>query len=152
MQEGAIPSRLAVIPIDFLGQGALLEPRDAKLHDMAVEFCRRELQNGNEVDLSKFNKVWVSVEMDGETYVAIEGVTGWVNRIDIPVFRATTERAVNALADRINTFCGDNGCRGQEIFIHISKREKPEQRCPAWKESLMAWNAKSADRVLVKVR
>jgi hypothetical protein len=143
---------MRVIPIDFLGQGAMLEPRDVKLHDLAVEYCRKELQGGDELDLTKFNKVWVAVETDGESYVQVHGLTGWINRIDIPVFRATSEEAVNALAERINTFCSDNGCRGQEIFIHISKREKPEQRCPAWKETLTAWDAKSADRVLVKVR
>ena len=143
---------ISVLPLDFLGQGALLEPADRKLHDMAVDYCAREIVGGSELNLAKFNKVWVAVEMEGEKYLEIHGLTGWVNRVDIPVLRATKEEALHLLAERINSFCADNGCRGQQIFIHVAKREKPEQRCPAWKETLAAWEAESADRVLVKVR
>lgn len=139
---------MKIIPIDFLGQGALLEPRDREIHDKAVEFCMRELENGKDIDLSKFSKAWVVVDDSGTTV----GVFAWVNRIDVPLFRGTTEEATKVMAERINSFFADNGCRGQELFVHISKREKDHQKCPAWKEVMIAWGAESADRFSFKVR
>lgn len=146
--------RIEIIPIDFLGQGALLEPADAKLHDMAVEYAARELQNGRDLNLAKFSKVWVAVAMEGEAYTEILGLSGFVSRLDIPVFRVSGVHAVRTtkmLIDRIRAYFADNGARGQEALIHISSQERPEQRCERWQESLAAVGAVPADRFSVKV-
>ena len=145
---------IRVIPIDFLGQGALLEPKDVNLHDMAVDYCTRELQDGKDLDLSKFNKVWVAVEMDGDEYKEILGITGFVWRIDLPVFRVSGNRAdrtTNMLADRLHAYFQDQGARGAELFIHLSSKERPEQKCDKWEESLKIQGAVPADRFLVKI-
>jgi hypothetical protein len=146
--------RIEVIPIDFLGQGALLEPKDAALHDLAVDYCRRELQNGDKLNLTQFNKVWVACVMEDSKPVEVVGITGWVHRIDLPVFRVSGQNAVRAtkmLADRLHAFFQDQGCRGQELFIHISSKETPEQRCEKWQESLAAEGAIPADRLAIVI-
>src|SRR5437868_9422214 len=142
--------RIEILPLDFIGpQGALLEPADPKLHDMAVDYCARELAGGQDLNLSKFTKVWLAVEMDQDQYHAIIGITGYVWRIDLPVFRVSGENAVRAtkmLTDRLRCYFQDNGARGTEVFLHISGKELPEQRCQKWEESLAAVNAVPADR------
>lgn len=146
--------RIEVLPLDFLGQGALLEPADRKLHDLAVDYCRRELHGGDQINLAKFNKVWVSVAMNGEEYSEVTGITGWVNRIDIPVFRVSGDNAVRStkmLIDRLRAFFTDQGARGHELFIHISSKETPEQRCTRWQESLASQKATPADRLAIRI-
>ncbi|HXF14709.1 MAG TPA: hypothetical protein VN517_16250 [Terriglobales bacterium] len=145
---------LKVLPIDFLGQGAMLEPKDRELHDMAVDYCNRELQNGHEVNLSKFSKVWVVVEMEGTTYKKVVGLSGWVWRVDIPIFRVTGEavdRATMMLTERIRSYMEDQGARDSEVFIHLSSKETPEQKCKNWDKSLALVGAVPADRYAVKV-
>jgi len=146
--------RIEIIPLDFLGQGALLEPGDRKLHDLAVDYCSRQLQNGKELNLAKFSKVWLAVEMDDAAYKEVVGITGFVWRIDLPVFRVSGPNAVRAtkmLADRLHAYFQDQGARGQELFIHISGKELPEQRCEKWQESLLAEGAVPADRYAIKI-
>lgn len=137
---------IRVIPIDFLGQGALLQPKDANLHDAAMEFCWRELAKGKEVDFSKFAKVWVG-KKDGE----VKGVAGYVLRPDLPLFRATDCEVLRAMGRRLNDFFSDNGCRGQEAFLYIGN-EQPSQRCPNWRQMLAEFGAVSARRVAIEVR
>src|SRR5207237_4800974 len=68
--------KIEILPLDFIGpQGALLELADPKLHDMAVDYCARELAGGQDLNLSKFTKVWLAVEMDQDQYQAIIGIT-----------------------------------------------------------------------------
>lgn len=149
--------KIAVLPIDFLGQGALLEPADQKLHDMAVDYCARQLEKGNELNLAKFSKCWVIVGMEGDQYLEVFGITGYVMRIDLPVFRVTgntehrTDVLTHLLAERLHSFFQDMGCRGQELFLHISSKERPEQRCEKWKESLALEGATPADRFSVRI-
>ena len=148
-----------VFPIDFIGQGALLQPKDEQLHAMALDFCKRELVGG-EVNLSKFNRVWVAAEVDeGGKPIEILGITGWVYRVDIPVFRALNSAATAKLHQRLHTYFADQGCLGTmdgsvettEVFIHLSSKETPEQRCANWSEELAAAGAVPADRFIVKV-
>ncbi|MBV9179877.1 MAG: hypothetical protein JO356_01080 [Acidobacteria bacterium] len=147
--------RIAVYPLDFQGQGALLEPVDKKLHDLAVDYCARELEGGKDLNLARFAKVWVAVSLDADgSYKEILGITGYVMRIDLPVFRVSGDHAVRAtkmLTDRMRGFFQDQGARGHEAFIHISSKERPEQRCAKWKESLRAVGAQPADRLSVKI-
>jgi len=142
-------SRIQVLPIDFMGQGALIEPVDRKLHDIAVEYCRRELQDGDKINLTHFAKCWVVLR--GEEAI---GFAGYVLRPDVPVFRVSGDSAVRAtamLVDRMRSFFQDNGCRGHEVFVHISSKERPEQRCAKWDESLKDVGAVPSDRYSVRV-
>lgn len=145
---------IKILPLDFLGQGALLEPADKKLHDMAVDYCARELAGGQELNLSKFTKCWIAVEMNAEEYKEVVGVTGFVWRIDIPVFRVTGTRVdytTRTMIDRIRTFFMDQGARGSEVFFHLSSKERPDQRCENWEKNLAASGAIPADRFSMKV-
>lgn len=140
---------IQILPIDFLGQGALLEPADPKLHDKAVDYCARELVNGRELNLAKFNKVWVALDGDD-----ISGVSGFVWRVDIPVFRTTginVDSVTRKLIGRMRSYFQDQGWRGTEVHLHISSKELPEQRCAKWEESLAYVGAVPADRYAVKV-
>jgi hypothetical protein len=137
---------ITVRPLDFLGNGALLEPADHKLHDAAIEYCLRELSNGKEVDFSKFAKVWIGLKDE-----KVMGVSGYVLKPDVPLIRATDCEVLRALCYRMNDFFSDNGAYGKEAFIYIGS-EKPEQRCPAWKAVLKEFGAKSAQRFSVEVR
>ena len=140
-------SEIKVIPLDFLGQqGALLEPADRKLHDAAFEYALRELAKGGEVDFSKFAKVWVGLK-DGK----VLGLAGYVLKPDVPLLRATDADVLRALCTRLNDFFSDNGARGKEAFVYIGD-EKPEQRCPEWKQVLKDFGARSAQRLVVEVR
>lgn len=146
--------KIEIIPIDFMGQGALLEPVDKKLHDLTVDYCARELQNGRELNLAKFNKVWAVVETEGEDYIDVIGISGFAWRVDIPVFRVTGDRvdySTHKLVDRMRSYFQDNGLRGSEVFLHISSKERPEQRCEKWQQSLDSVGAIPADRFTVKV-
>lgn len=150
--------RIDVFPIDFVGTPPLYEPKDRALFDAAQDYCKRELQQ--QFDFVRLNKVWVAIGnpvfKDGE-YVSGEvcGITGYVLKPDIPVFRVSGEngaRATKMLTDRYHAHFADLGWRGCEVFLHISDRERPEQRCPRWQESLVATGAKPANRFSVMVR
>lgn len=135
-----------IVPLDFQGQGALLEPVDRNLHDSLVEFMRRELTDWERINLTRFSKVWV-----GRSGGEVKGVAGYVLRPDVPLLRATDADVLRALAWRMNGFFSDNGARGQEAFVYVGN-EKPEQRCPAWREVLREFGAESARRVRIEVR
>lgn len=137
---------ISIKPLDFLGNGALLEPADRKLHDMAVDYCLRELTGGKDVNLAKFSKVWVALK-DGE----VMGIAGYVLRPDLPLFRATDAEVLRAMAQRVNDFFADNGARGNAAMIYIGN-EKPEQRCPEWRQVLKELGAQSGRRVLIEVK
>lgn len=136
---------IRIVPLDFLGQGAMITPADPELHDKVIDFCRREL--AEEVNLTHMSKVWIA--LDGEE---VKGVMGYCLVPDVPVMRATSEDALRKMADRYNDFLADNGCLGKHTFIHVARGEKPECRCPGFAKVLSQWGAKLADRVMVKVR
>lgn len=123
----------------------MLTPTDPDLHDRAVDFCRREL--AEQITLTDLSKVWIAAS-DKE----VQGILGYVLKPDVPVLRATTAEALRALANRYNDYLADMGARGKETFIHVSRNEKPEQKCPQWAQVLREWDAKLADRVTVRVR
>lgn len=139
-------TKISVIPLDFLGQGALLEPANQKLHDAAVEYASRELLGGKDLNLSKLAKVWVGLK-DGEVF----GISGYVLKPDIPLLRATDADVLRALAHRMNDFFADNGALGKEVFLYIGN-EKPEQRCPRWRAVLHEFSAKRAQRFAIEVK
>lgn len=150
--------RIDVFPLDFLGQPPLYEPKDRGLFDAAQEYSKREL--AEQFDFVRLNKVWVAVGnpvFKNGQYVSGEicGITGYALKPDIPVFRVSGENAARAtkmLTDRYHSHFADLGWRGCEVFLHISNKERPEQRCSRWAESLVATGATPADRYSVTVR
>lgn len=139
---------IRIYPIDFHGQGAMLTPADPELHDKAVKFCEEQL--AKPVNLSELAKCWLAV--DENTKKAV-GIVGYVLKPDIPVMRATDATALSLMAERLQDYFADNGCRGKEVFVYLSKAEKPEERCPGWKQVLIKeQKAISADRFSITVR
>ena len=136
---------IKVFPLDFMGQGALLQPKDQKLHDMAVDFCTKEL--ADEVNLSTYSKVFIAADEDH-----VEGITGYTMRPDISLYRTISARANAKLHHRWHTYFADNGILGYEVLLHISGKDSPEQRCVNWEQELKAAKAVPADRYLIKVR
>jgi hypothetical protein len=146
--------RIQVFPLDFMGQAPLWEPKDRNLHDLAIEYCKREL--ADEINFVKLNKVWVTAVVDeAGKPIEVTGITGYVLKVDIPVFRVSGNNAVRStkmLEDRLHAHFADQGMIGQEVFLHISSKENPEQRCPNWEQSLIDAGATPADRLSVIVR
>lgn len=146
--------KIQVFPIDFMGQAPLWEPKDRHLHDLAVEYCAREL--AEQINFVKLNKVWVTAIIDeAGNPTEITGITGYVMKLDVPVFRVSGEFAVRStkmLEERLHAFFADQGWRGTEVFLHISSKETPEQRCEKWEQSLVDAKANPADRYSVIVR
>lgn len=137
---------ISIIPLDFLGQGALLEPADRKLHDLAVDYGMRELAKGKDLDFSKFSKVWVGLK-DGE----VLGISGYVLKPDVPLLRATDAEVLRAMCHRLNDFFSDNGARGKEAFVYIGN-EKEEQRCPQWHQVMREFGGERAHRFIFEVK
>lgn len=146
---------IKVFPIDFLGRDAMLQPKNPELFNLAVEFCKKELlpqEDGLPLNLAHFEKVWVAAEVDESGKpVSVCGITGWRYKPDIPLFRTINAAATTKLHHRLHNYFADNGCIGAEVFIHISGKESPEQRCANWENELLAAGAKPADRLSVIV-
>lgn len=135
---------IEIIPLDFLGQGALLQPKHADIHDKAIEYCRRELRD--DVNLATFSKVWI-----GFNNGTVFGVGGYVLRPDVPLFRFTDPDVGRALGKRLNDFFADQGWRGYQALLHIGN-ESAEQRCPEWRKVLKEFGAESGRRVSIPIR
>ncbi len=72
--------------------------------------------------------------------------------MDIPLFRATSNEATVKLHRRLHSHLADKGYLGQEVFIHLSSKELPEQRCAGYDLAIQEAKLVPADRFLVKVR
>jgi len=146
--------RIQVFPIDFMGQWPLLEPKDQELHDLAIKYCEKEL--AEPINFTKLAKVWVTAVVDAVGKpTEVTGITGYVLKADVPVFRVSGANAIRStqmLQERLHAFFADQGMIGQEVFLHISSKETPEQRCPNWEQSLIDAGATPADRLSVIVR
>lgn len=136
---------IKVLPLDFIVSGALAEPVDRPLHDLAVEYCARELKGGT-VDFSKFSKIWVGLNDDN-----VLGIAGYVLRPDVPLLRATDSLVLRAMGRRLNDYFADNGAIGKEAFLYVGN-EPRESRCPEWRDVLKEFGAKSARRVVIEVK
>lgn len=144
---------ITVFPLHFLGQGACLQPENLKLHDLAVDYVNRELINGHEVNLSRLDQVFVAVEADkNDVPQVVHGITGANRRIDIPLFRSTHWEATTKLRNRLHAHLADKGYLGQEVFIHLSSKETPEQKCAGFDLEVATAGLVPADRYLVMVR
>jgi hypothetical protein len=145
---------IRTVLVEFQNGPSGLEPRDPALYSQVIEYCHDELAVVPE--LRNFLKSYAVVEFgEQEEILAIHGVACYGMRPDIGVFRVTgkfARRATKQLFDRLNAHFADNGWRGNEVFLFISDKETPEQRCPAWQESLKAVGAKPAQRFAVTVR
>jgi hypothetical protein len=140
-----------VVPIDFFGTGGYLQPADPELFKMVNQFCKERF--AKPIDLTKLAKSWACVEYDEDgTPVAVLGVTGYVLRPDVAVFRSLNKMATWKLYERMNNFFADNAMRDQEVFVFVSEHEGPELRCPAYEDVLDTMGAKSAERHVIQVR
>ena len=143
-------SVLRAIALDFDRGSGIPVPRDPELHNLAIEFASKEL--AETPDFSQYVRVWVAAEMNGEKPVGVRGALGFTVRPDITLCRFLDRHAFLKLFERTNGYFADNGCRGSEVLVYSSSTEGDEQRCPNWKETLQAVNAKPADRWLVTIR
>ena len=137
---------IQILPIDFQGQGALLEPVDRELHDRAIDYALRELKDGATLNLATFAKTWVGLK-NGTPL----GLMGYVLRPDVPLFRATDCQVLRAMGQRLNDFFADNGARGKEVFLYIGN-EASEQRCPEWRNAIKEFGGSSARRLSFEVK
>ena|ERR1035437_5003802 len=143
-------SVLRAIALDFDRGSGIPVPRDPELHDLTVEFARKEL--AEMPDFSQYVRVWVSAEMNGEKPVEVRGALGFTMRPDVTLCRFLDRRAFVGLLARANGYMADNGARGSDVLVYVNSSEGPEQRCPAWQETLGAVGARAADRYLIRVR
>lgn len=130
-----------IIPFDQASQD---------LRDAAHEFCRKELTlpEGEKVwNLALFAKAWIAVE--DELFVV--GVSAFLFRADIAVFRSTCDKATTRMNQRLHSYFADQGLLGQDIFIQFSDKEK-DRLCAGWKEEFDRAKLKPADRYLVRVK
>lgn len=122
---------------------------DFDLRKAAHDFCKRELtlpKGETEWNLTLFAKAWIALE-DGK----VVGVTAFMFRADIAVFRSTNDKATTRMNQRLHSYFADQGLLGQDIFIQFSDKEK-EKLCAGWKEEFERAKLRPADRFLVKVK
>jgi hypothetical protein len=86
-------------------------PWDASSHKRATIFCRHFLVG--HLDPSLLAKAWVAI--DGSRTLGIVGIQSLP---EVSVFYATDEQAARAMADRINSYLADRGCRGNYFFLN----------------------------------
>lgn len=145
---------MGVVPIDFRASHNGPVPVDAHLYTLVMEYCKFAL--AEQPVIEELAKTWAVVEYEDEKIVSVTGLAAWGGDVpDIPIFRVTGENAVRAtkmLYDRMNAFFADRGARGRHVFLYISEKEKPEQRCEAWESSLQELGAISAERFAVVIR
>jgi hypothetical protein len=147
--------RLGVVPLDLRkNDEGVTVPVDNVLFTLVTEYCQANL--AVQPKLTELAKTWAVVEYDGDKIVSVTGLAAYGGSVpDIPVFRVTGEnakRATKMLYDRMNGFFADNGMLGKFVFIFISEKETPEQRCEDWEDSLRAVGAIPAQRFAVVIK
>lgn len=146
--------RMGVVPIDFRNSSNGIVPVDVHLYTLVVEYCTTALAEQPKIE--ELAKTWAVVEYEGEQVASVTGLAAWGGDVpDIPIFRVTGENAVRAtkmLYDRLNAFFADRGARGRQVFLYISEKETPEQRCESWESSLEDVGAVPAQRMAVTIR
>ena len=146
--------RMGVVPIDFRESSNGLVPVDAELFTLVTEYCKSAL--AEQPELTMLRKTWAVVEYEGDKIVSVTGLAAWGGDVpDHPLWRVTgpnAKRATKMLQERINGFHADRGARGRHVFIYISEKEQPEQRCPDWEQSLRDVGAVPAQRFAVTIR
>jgi hypothetical protein len=146
--------RMGVVPIDFRASQNGPVPVDGHLYTLVMDYCKTALAEQPRIE--ELAKTWAVVEYEEENIVSVTGLAAWGGDVlDIPIFRVTGEnaqRATKMLYDRLNSFFADRGARGRQVFLFISEKEKPDQRCPDWDESLKDVGAAPAQRMAVTIR
>ena len=120
-----------------------------ELRQAAHEFCQRELtlpEGETEWNLGRFAKAWIAVE-DGE----VVGVSAFLFRADIAVFRSKSNRATTRMNQRLHSYFADQGLLGQDIFIQFSAEDQAKL-CSGWKKEFERAGLKPANRFLVRVK
>lgn len=125
------------------------EQSSPELQAAAHEFCKRELtlpEGETEWNLGLFRKAWIAVE-NGE----VVGVSAFIFRADIAVFRSVSDRATTRMNQRLHSYFADQGLLGQDIFIQFSPEDQ-SKLCAGWKQEFERADLKPANRFLVRVK
>lgn len=141
--------RIEVSPLDFYRlDSETIKPADPELWAKAQDYMRRELDTPFQID--RMAKTWLAYDEN-----EVCGIMSYIMVPDFTHFRVSGPNAVRAtkmMADRVMGYLADSGLRGGYLLLHVSSKERPEQRCNRWQESLKAIEAVPADRFLVRVR
>ncbi len=115
--------------LDFINNGGITYPTNPALHDLVVEWCKKNLAIFP--DFTKHAKTFVAATCDDNgKIVSIEGITWAVNSIDFPGFRYLHPWAAKALIDRSRDWLEANGIPpGSKVMVHVDPNEAPEQKC-----------------------
>lgn len=147
-------SDIRVVPIDWRAGAEDILPVDPYIYQAVTNYCNENL--AQPPDLKHLKKVWSAIEFGPKDEILnVHGVTGYLMRPDIPLFRVTgpySQRATKMLQGRLNSHFSDMGWRGGEVLLFINEKEAPEQRCEKWDESLTSVGAVPAQRFVVTVR
>jgi hypothetical protein len=140
-----------VFPLKFYGNGGYYQPADPDLYALTQEFCKQHLVA--QVDIPRLKETWVAAEVDkdGKPQRVI-GISGFVYRPDIPLFRSLKKKATKMLHDRMQAYFADNDMRGLPVFVFVSPNETTETKCEAAEESLAAFGSTPADRHVIFVK
>lgn len=129
-------------------------PVDLEFFRLVDTFAKEQLSAPIQLGLAA--DIWAVCRMEDDRPVEVLAIAGWQQAIDVFLFRTKPDpqagKATKMLWQRINDFFNDKGCRGMDALLYISETETEEQRCPQWKQWLVAAGAKSAERQKVKVR
>jgi hypothetical protein len=108
--EGVEFMRTVVRSLHFDVLGARLVPRDGELHELALDFCRRELQG--EIRFSDYRDVLVVCREDNQGNVlGVTGIACGSVKYDVPVLRFLDAKSGKKLMERINDRLQDAGLR-----------------------------------------
>lgn len=139
------------LPLEFKEFRPEPVPKDEDLYRLTLRFCMTELAELPDFEL--YRKMWVTVELDkAGKMVRVTGMQALMSVVDLPISRYTNSKAAKLLSERVDSYLADQGLRGVPVFVFISSKEKPEQKCRDWTKWLRIWKAEPADRWLVRVR
>jgi len=122
---------------------------DFELRKAAHDFCKRELtlpEGETEWNLTLFAKAWIAIEEN-----VVVGVSAFLFRADIAVFRSTSNKATTRLNQRLHSYFADQGLLGQDIFIQFAPQDQ-EKLCANWQEEFERAELTPANRFKVRVK
>ena len=144
--------KTVVRPLHFEVVAGAVLPRDRELCELAMDFCRRELQG--EINFADYRDVLlVCREDDNGDVIGITGIACGALRYDVPVLRFLDAKSGKKLMERINDRLEDAGLEpGTELFVFVDEKEAEEQRCPAQRDWIEHWRAEPSKRLSVRLK
>lgn len=147
-----IAMKTVVRPLHFEVVAGAMLPRDSELFELALDFCRRQLQG--EISFADYRDVLVVYKEDNRGNVsAVTGIACGALRYDVPVLRFLDAKSGKKLMERINDRLEDAGLEpGTELFVFVDEKEAEEQRCPAQRDWIEHWRAEPSKRLSVRLK